>query len=418
MFFGVGVSWPGRSYRVSMGAGEMLPGMADDTSEPGRGAALAAPGPPDGAEDRLDHRIDTPPEISATPWTSRRIEQEFFFADALGRPIGLVTARALVCEVLHELGYPVSDDLTDRPWTAPLGVLVDFARTGNLPDPTRLGDAFASLAPLGRDALRFAARLIALEAFLAAVPRTPHAWVAAPGRPGWVDLGGSERELADRLGVPVNDKGLFSHRVLGLTGLGGLTLTDVGIHHVGSIMRAGVGPDEVDLVQAAKDPRARDIWTCRSLAEARSRHGVGFGAYLRSLDHVSSCEYEECYAGPVESVAGFCFGIGMRDGWWLELQSTVTCFGLVGVADLDTERMWDLYAQLGWSILPDDLGGLHLFAPVGWVGPAPSVQVARALMDEMNEAMRGEAAPDDPCDPPDEGPGGWGGPPRFTDPPF
>lgn len=325
--------------------------------------------------DRATRLITTTPEICGPgPWTRERIASNISLAETYGRPIGMETARAIAFalvqddwEAAHGAAGNPDGEIHPCDGTAPV---LHFALGGALPD---LDDLWMGLAKLGArtpDALAFATYIGALEVFLEAGPDGFQVWLNRPGHTGrWVDLACSEEELETTLGRgPVG-------KVLGSSGFGQLDARDVVRHEASTRRHRGeeVDPDDTTLA---------DIRAWHRLTTAIRQHGPAYAAWVHAEEGevMEVAPFDRRHVGPVDGIEAFCFSIGVRDGWWLPALSLEADHDLRAILSVDLLAMWRIYEIIGWAITPGVLGEdtSHLFAPVGHVGPPPSVAQVRA----------------------------------------
>lgn len=314
-------------------------------------------------------------------WTVARIRDSLVFAEAYHRPIGLETVRAMAASLLMNVAHEVTI-------AEAFPALTALAATGDLGDADQLMRDLGALPDgnhLTLDTFEYATWLAAIEGFLDTVPARRGVWTRTSDRTcTWIDLVGTEAEIRAGLGPHT----LTTHfPVLGHTGLPGLTPEDVRQHEMS--LRHRTDPD-FDLGAQERDPKARrndslkDLWAWHHLCLALDEHGVAYSAYLAADDGALkfSAPFDRVYQGPVESIEAFCFGIGMRDGWWLQTEALSRRYGLDALLEVDTDTMWELYELLGWRIARDHLGSTHLFQPPRHQGPAPSVREVIAGLRE------------------------------------
>lgn len=377
------------------------------------------------ARDRA--RIPMPKDLrGGRRWTLARIQDCLTGAEALSRPVGLETLRAMATVLLADAAQrlPEPTPTIHRPipllaapdrgtpstpagpwpsWRHLYGfeerwpALYGLMHSGDLSNPDDLRADLDSLVDsdfLTLDTLDFASWLAAVEAFLETIPTGAAVWtVRSDGCEGWVDLLHSEDDIRDQLGR----HSIVEHfPVKGHTGFLGLDTWHVRQHEMSIRHRtdpafdlAAEEPDPEWRSNPTPDPDLVSLWAWHRLAIALDEHGPAYIAYLAADGGALKFEdtFESTHQGPVESVDAFCFAVGMRDGWWLETEGLLNQHGLVPLVRIDTRVMWELYEKLGWRMARDHLGQLHLFQPPHHHGPAPTV---RAALSQVREIPGGE----------------------------
>lgn len=326
----------------------------------------------------VEQPIQTYSAIRGTgEWTRERIAHNLYLAEALDRPVGLETLRAIAFvliqddwRALHTTPTPVGERGLDGQIPDQARPTLQFAMSGALTDLDALWTSLEALAPQARDSLAAATHLCAFDTFLQTLPDGPHVWLGRPTHPSeWVDLARSEEDLRRTLGTGRD------WRVLGSTGFGPLDPHDV-IRHEATLSESN-GDDPGWLAVSR-----HDFWAWHRLASALLRHGSAFAAWVHHDEGSTMWQgpFEEIHVGAVESIESFCFSIGLRDGWWLPAVALAGDHGLGHLLRPDVEAMWSLYERAGWRIVPPVMGEdhCHLFAPWRHIGPPPTV---RELID-------------------------------------
>ena len=370
------------------------------------------------ARDRA--RIPMPKDLrGGRRWTLARIQDCLTGAEALSRPVGLETLRAMATVLLADAAQrlPEPTPTIHRPipllaapdrgtpstpagpwpsWRHLYGfeerwpALYGLMHSGDLSNPDDLRADLDSLVDsdfLTLDTLDFASWLAAVEAFLETIPTGAAVWtVRSDGCEGWVDLLHSEDDIRDQLGRHsiVEHSGQGTHRLLGLD-TWHVRQHEMSIRH--RTDPASTSPPRARPQWRATPPGSRLGHSVDRLAIALDEHGPAYIAYLAADGGALKFEdtFESTHQGPVESVDAFCFAVGMRDGWWLETEGLLNQHGLVPLVRIDTRVMWELYEKLGWRMARDHLGQSTFPAPHHHGRPT-----VRAALSQVREIPGGE----------------------------
>lgn len=269
-------------------------------------------------------------------------------ANAAGQRVDGLTVRALAVAL------------------APCQETVDFAEYGAIADREQFWSAAAHAVSANGQDLHTPPMLEALMDVLEAAPDRPCAYVSSFAGSGWVDLIATDDAIKAQLATlglqPVVASGRW--RVDIVLGMGGLLSHEVDVQleadHAGSLTDPGDLSEVLGWAHVA-----RFLADQGEVVIPWVQGGYGPAHAL-----------ERHLLGPTPSPTDFLLGIGLRDGWLLELEALRRSTGLGPYLFLAETDLLELYMDAGWQFLSAP-NSWYVLAPPGHIGPPPSVPELR-----------------------------------------